>query len=184
VQVDAATVRRIVAALRAAPPRAGRTRVLAVDGPSAAGKTVLAGALAAALGGVPVVHLDDFYPGWDGLADGVTRLRRWVLEPLAAGRPAGWRRYDWVAGRDAEWHPVPSAPVLVVEGCGAGARVCAPYLSLLVWVEAPADVRWRRAMARDGDAYRPYWERWRRQEDALYGEERTRERADVFVRTG
>lgn len=182
-RVDAQTVRDLAAQLLAAPPRAGRTRVLAVDGPSASGKTVLAAALAGTLDDAPVVHLDDLYPGWDGLAAGIDRLRTGVLEPLTRGEPAGYRRYDWAAGRDAEWHHLPPAPVLVVEGCGAGARACAPYLSLLVWVEAPPDVRWRRAMARDGEAYRPYWRRWQRQEDEMYGEERTRERADAVLPT-
>ena len=158
--------------------------MLALDGPSGSGKTTLAGALAKILGGAPVVHLDDLYPGWEGLAAGVDRVRRWVLEPLARGEPAGYRRYDWASGRDAEWHQVPAAPELIIDGCGSGARACAPYLSLLVWVEAPVAVRRRRALARDGEAYCPYWQTWARQEEALYAEERTRDRADVIVRTG
>jgi hypothetical protein len=69
----------------------------------------------------------------------------------------------------------------VVEGVGCGARACAPYLSLLVWVEAPRDVRFARGIARDGEAYRPHWERWARQEQALFAAEGTRERADVII---
>ena len=42
---------------------------LLIDGPSGAGKTTLALQIGEALG-IPVVHLDDFYPGWGGLAEG------------------------------------------------------------------------------------------------------------------
>jgi uridine kinase len=186
----AATAARVARLALAAPPRAGATRVVGVDGPSGAGKTTLATAVAGALGGAggtgrpaPVVHLDDIYPGWDGLADAVPRLLEWVLEPLAAGLPARYRRFDWPADEYAEWHDVATdgARALVVEGVTCGARACAPYLSLLLWVEAPRDLRFRRGIERDGEAYRPYWERWARQEDAHFAAEDTRRRADVVV---
>jgi uridine kinase len=161
--------------------------VVAVDGPSGSGKTTLATALAHALAtdGIPapVLRLDDVYPGWDGLDDAVPRLLEWVLEPLAAGRPARYRRFDWPSGEYAEWHDVPTAgaAALVVEGVSSGARACAPYLSLLLWVEAPRDVRFARGVERDGEAYRPHWERWARQEDAHFAREHTRERADEIL---
>jgi hypothetical protein len=52
---------------------------------------------------------------------------------------------------------------------------------LLVWVEAPEAERFRRAMERDGDAYRPHWDRWARQERIHFAREGTRARADVVV---
>jgi uridine kinase len=177
----------LAARVLAAPPRAGGTRVVAVDGPSGSGKTTLAAALATALGDAgrpaPVVHLDDIYPGWDGLDDAVPRLLEWVLEPLAAGREPRYRRFDWPRHEYAEWHHVATAEAaaLVVEGVSSGARACAPYLSLLVWVEAPRDLRFARGMARDGEGYRPHWERWARQEDAHFAREDTRARAAVIL---
>lgn len=181
---------RVAALCLGRPARAGGTRVLAVDGPSGSGKTTLAaaltGALSAALPGadrVAVVHMDDLYPGWDGLADAAPLLSEQVLEPLAHGRPAAFRRWDWDAGRWAGSVAVPTADVLVVEGVGCGARACAPRLSALVWVEAPAEERVRRGLARDGEAYRPHWERWAAQERAHFAAQGTRERADVVVTT-
>jgi cytidylate kinase len=180
---DAASSQRAVAALaRAAPPRAGTTRVIAIDGPSGSGKTTWAGGLAATLD-APLVHLEDFYPGWDGLAATLPRLRDWVLRPLAEGAAAGYRRFDWVRGAYAEWHEVPVAGTLVVEGVGSGALLAAPFLSLLVWVEAPALVRRERALARDGDTYAPHWERWARQEEAYFAADRPRDRAQAIVDT-
>jgi uridine kinase len=164
---------------RARPAGGGRSQVVAVDGPSGSGKTTLGRRLAAAAGRAALVHMDDLYPGWDGLEDAVPRLVGQVLEPLAAGRPARWRRWDWAAHRYAAEVEVQPAPVVVVEGVGSGARACAPHLSLLVWIEAPPALRLERGLARDGEAYRPHWERWARQEQAHFAREGTRERADV-----
>ena len=180
---------RIIERVRAAPVRAGHTRVLAIDGPSGAGKTTLAAAIRTALddaGPVPVVHLDSIYPGWDGLAAGVSRLVEWVLHPLAEGRPVRYRRYDWDRDRYAEWIEVPTVPappILIVEGVGAGALPCAPYLSLLVWLDAPAKLRFERGIARDGEAYRPHWQRWADQEDRYFAEHDPRGRADLRLET-
>ena len=173
-------VPRLVDLLDQAPARAGRTRVLAIDGPSGSGKTSLAGALSTALDQAPVVHLDDLYPGWDGLAATVPRLVDGVLRPLAEGRPMGYRRYDWERGEDAEWIELAApGPVLIVEGAGAGARAGAPYLSVLAWLDAPAETRFARAMARDGDTYRPHWQRWADQETRYFAENDPRGRADL-----
>ncbi|TXR57473.1 AAA family ATPase [Quadrisphaera setariae] len=170
---------------RAAGP--GGVRVLAVDGPSGSGKTTLAGAVAELLRerGVSTseVHMDDLYPGWDGLAESVGLVTTQVLEPLTAGAPAQFRRWDWVAHRWAEQVPVPAADVVVVEGVGCGSRPCAPHLTALVWVEADDDERMRRGIERDGEAYRPHWERWAVQERALFTAEGTRDRADLVLRT-
>ncbi len=180
------TVRRIVDRLAAAPTRAGRTKVLAIDGRSGSGKSTLARAVRAALDpSPPLVAVEDLYPGWDGLSDGVARLHEWVLAPLAAGRPARYRRYDWARGEyRAGPVDVPESEVLIVEGVGAGSRSGRPYLSLVVYLEAPEPVRFARAMARDGDTYRPHWRRWADQEQRLLaGDDDPRAAADLIIRT-
>lgn len=155
---------------------------MCVDGPSGSGKSTLGERLAAALGGSPVLHMDDLYPGWDGLADAVPLLHERIVAPLAAGRAARYRRYDWVRGTYyAEEHDLGRPPLLVVEGVASGARVVAAHTVLLAWVEAPRAERFRRGIERDGEAYRPHWERWARQEDVHFAAERTRERADLLV---
>jgi uridine kinase len=173
---------QLVRAVSDAVPRHPPTTIVGVDGPSGSGKTTLAERLRAALApdlAVAVLHMDDLYPGWDGLTDGVPNLLRWVLEPLAAGRPAGYRRFDWVADSFAVWHDLPPVKVLIVEGVGSGAAAVAPLLDLLWWIEAPQPVRFERGIARDGEAYRPNWERWAVQERSMFARDRTRERADV-----
>jgi hypothetical protein len=166
----------------AAPPRCGRTRLVCVDGPSGAGKTGLAARLVAALGGAALLRMDDLYPGWDGLAAGVESLRRDVAAPLAEGRPARYRRWDWTTNAYAGPHDLGTPPVLVIEGVGAGAvapTAGGPGASLLVWLDAAEEIRYRRAMERDGATYAPHWARWAAQERAHFAADRTHERADV-----
>jgi dephospho-CoA kinase len=154
--------------------------VVAIDGPSGAGKSTLAELTAAELG-AQVVHVDDLIPGWDGLTAGPEIVQRDILEPIAQGRDGGFRRYDWDRQEYAEWWPVPRAAYLVVEGCASGTRPVAAYLSLLVWVDAPRELRFERGMERDGETFRPYWERWERQSQALWAADGTAGRADVVV---
>jgi uridine kinase len=171
-------------ALQGAPARAGRTRVLAIDGRSGAGKTRLAAELSAALGAA-VVSLEDLYSGWDGLDRGIGVLVSEVLEPLAAGRTLRVPRYDWVAGTWGEPVVLEPPEVLIVEGVGAGARRAAAFESLLVWLEAPTAIRKQRALDRDGETFAPYyWDIWAAQEAAMLARERTRERANLVLRTG
>ena len=167
--------------VRAVPPRCGTTWLVCIDGPSGSGKTTLADRLATALGGPPVLHMDDLYPGWDGLAAAVPLLNEQVVAPLAAGRAACYCRYDWHREEFAEKRDLGMPELLIVEGAGCGARLIAERAVLLVWVEAPRDVRFRRGIARDGETYRPHWERWAHQEAAHFAAEATACRADLRV---
>ncbi|MCO1654719.1 AAA family ATPase [Pseudonocardia humida] len=168
----------VAAGVRAAQARCGGTRLVCVDGLSGAGKTALAQRLAAALDGPPVLHMDDLYDGWDGLSEGVRRLRA-LVEGLVGGGPARYHRYDWHAGAYGAEVDLGRPDVLVVEGVGAGS--VAERASLVLWLEAPETVRYRRSMARDGETYRPYWEAWASQERAHFAGTGTAARADLVV---
>jgi uridine kinase len=171
----------LVALVDASEPRCGTTHLVAIDGPSGAGKTTLASDLAAALA-APTVHMDDLYPGWAGLWEAVLRLQEWVIVPLQQGQPARYRRWDWAASEYAEWVQLPPAEVIIVEGCGAGARPGAAAISALAWVEAEESIRRARGVARDPD-YAQFWDQWAAQERRLYAADRTWERADLIVDT-
>ena len=180
---DPAHVAQVVEALEAAPARCGAVRVVAVDGPSGSGKTTLARGVAAALD-APVVHMDRIYPGWDGLAASVGLLVEQVLEPLARGEAAAYRLWDWETGTWDGTRSVAPADVVVVEGCGSSVGPAGDCAAVRVWVEAPREERRRRGLARDGEAYRPHWERWAAQEERLYALDGTRAKADLVVTTG
>jgi len=174
-------VAAVVAHVDASEPRCGTTRLVVVDGPSGAGKTTLARRVADELS-APTVHMDDLYPGWDGLREGVLRAHEWVAEPLGRGLPARYRRWDWALDRYAEWVQVPASDVLVLEGCGSAVRPVGEAASTVVWVEADEPVRHARGMARDA-AYEPFWDRWAAQEKDLYAADGTRGRADLLLDT-
>ena len=169
----------------AAPPGLGRTHLVCIDGPSGGGKSTLARRLARILEQstrpTPVIHMDDLYEGWEGLGTVWSRLEAWVLAPLRSGRPACYRRYDWHREEYAEWHEVPAASVLIVEGVGSADRAIDGEATVKLWVDAPEEIRYARGMARDGDGYRPYWQLWADQEEEHFAAERTKERADLIV---
>src|SRR5271156_6620727 len=112
------TAVQLAGRLAGTEPRLGRTRLVAVDGRSGSGKTWLAGRLARPLD-APVIHLDDLYPGWDGVAKAADVLTEWVIEPLSRQEPARWRRFDWDTMSYAEWHRTEAAGVVLLEGCGS-----------------------------------------------------------------
>lgn len=179
--VDAVAVRAL-----AAQPRCGEVVVVAIDGRSGAGKTTLAGGVELALGAagtVAVLHMDQLYPGWDGLAESPALLTRQVLEPLSRGEPAAYREWSWARERWAGTREVPPCRYLVVEGCGASVDPARAYAALTVFVDADLLLRQRRGIARDGETYRPHWQRWADQEDALFDADRTRRRADLVIDT-
>ncbi len=180
---DPADVEAVLSALAGAAPRCGRTRVIAVDGPSGSGKTTLALGLVEALG-CPAVHMDEIFPGWDGLADAVPLLVDQVLTPLSHGSPAVYRLWDWDASAWGDSRVVEPVDHLVVEGCGSSVGAAGEFAAVRVWVEAPHSERMRRGIERDGETFRPHWERWAAQEEALFAADRTREHADVVVSTG
>lgn len=181
-RADPAHVAAVVAVARAASTPPGGTVIVAVDGRSGSGKTLLATAVAAALD-APVVHLDDVYPGWDGLAEGVALVTADLLEPVSRGAAGTHRRWDWMRSRPGRVVEVPPAPLIVLEGCGSLVEPAGRHATVRVWVDAPDDERRRRALARDGEAYAPHWERWAAQEERAYAG-RPWEGADLVVRTG
>jgi uridine kinase len=176
-----AEVDRVLAHAGSRPATLGSARLVCDDGPAGSGKTTLAARLAGRTGAT-VVHMDDLFPGWDGIRLAAPHVVA-LLEPLARGETGRYRRYDWLAGAYAEEHQVSPAPLLVLEGVGAGGTAWAELITTLVWVEAPRDERLRRGLERDGSAVEPQWRQWMLAEDEVFDEERTRERADLVLAT-
>ena len=119
------------------------------------GKSTLAAALARLVNGWQVLHLDDWYPGWDGLAAGADIARR-IAADLRAGRASSYEAWDWENGTTGATIHVPLAPT-IIEGCGA----IEAEADLAVWIADPGEEERRhRALARDGQTYAPHWQRW------------------------
>lgn len=132
-------------------------------------------------GEVQIVALDDVYPGWDGLRQGSEVIRESVLTPHGAGEPAHWRRWDWGADRYDRADSAAPGTALIVEGSGVLTAASAPLATVSVWLESPEKSRRDRALERDGDAYRPHWERWAAQEQAHLDRDAPRDRATIVI---
>ncbi|MFI5983023.1 uridine kinase [Streptomyces sp. NPDC051555] len=176
-----ASLAPLAGALLALPPSLGPVRVIGVDGHAGSGKSTFAGRLAEALGGAPVLHLDDVATheelfGW------TERLRTQVLDPLAAGRAAHWAPYDWVARRFGPERVLDPAPVLLIEGVGAGRRALRPFLARLMWMEMPREQSWGRGRNRDGRELSLFWDGWERAERAHFADDPSRPFAHTLVR--
>jgi cytidylate kinase len=170
------------------PARLGAVRLVVVDGPAGAGKTTFAGRLAAALSAegveVAVVHADELVHGWADQFGFRDRLERLVLARMRAGRPGRYRPYDWVAGALRAERTVPVPDVLIVEGSGTAHAGLRDELSLSVFIDAPAALRWARALARDGPGIAAPLRLWMMAERESFAAQRPAEWVDHLIDAG
>ena len=160
-----------------------RPYLVGIDGRSGAGKTSLAEQLVAVLRparDVTLFHLEDLYPGWDGLDEGTRTYVEQVLLPLRAGRDAEWSAWDWVTGSPGTPRLTRVAEVVVLEGVGACSAAARGLLDVSVWVELPTALRYDRALSRDGAYYAEHWDRWAAQEDAYLALDHVWEQVDIL----
>ncbi|WP_320536789.1 aminodeoxychorismate synthase component I [Pseudarthrobacter sp. IC2-21] len=158
--------------------------IIAIDGRSGAGKTTLAIELAAQLRNhhkVALFHLEDIYPGWNGLATGIERYVSTVLTPLSRGEAATWTSWDWANHYDGDTRVTLPAEIVIIEGVGAAAAEARPLLSAVIWADSPEDVRRTRALERDGGTYEPFWEQWAAQEADWLATDDVPAQADIRV---
>ncbi len=171
----------VAAAVAAVDGRQG-TRWIGVDGKGATGKTSLAARIAAVLPGSVIVHIDDFarpdLRGWER-----DRFVQQILQPLLAGQPGHYQRWDFDRNVGAEWHTVPVGVPVVVEGVSAtDVRLGVPW-DFTIWIEVPYQTRLARILERDGPAMMDRWlTDWMPSEDAYEEEQRPQDRVDLVYR--
>ena len=198
------SVSSLVDRISSAAPRCGDTRLVLIDGQAGAGKSTIANRLAAALGGdasggagtflpdaelteddpVQIVHGDDLYEGWGGLATLDNVLLADILEPLAAGGTGVFQMWDWNEGRRSHTIRVPQRRVLIVEGVGVALPRARELAVLTMFASAPWETRLARGLARDAHAYDDavsLWEGFERDEQSHHARTRAREDADVLL---
>jgi molybdenum cofactor guanylyltransferase len=161
----------------------GAPVVVAIDGPSCTGKSVLATALALR-SGAAVVEGDDFYRNTlprlsvaqrDQMSDAAVvhavidweRLRAEALLPLRARQSATFQPYDWNAddGRLAPPKSIPAADVIILEGVYAARPDLADLVDIAVYLGVDPQVRARRYAERKND---PDWQRFWERGEAHY----------------
>ena len=137
--------------------------VVLIDGASGTGKTALAAHLASRWPQhreVVVVHMDDLYGGWTGLAAGILGLEVGLFEARARGADAHLRSYNWGAGRWEDGPTIPAHVDVIVEGCGSFGAGGSPSATARIWLDAPLDVRRERALSRAGEDFERHWDLW------------------------
>lgn len=173
----------LAARLRTAPPSCGPVRLIAVDGHAGSGKSTFAGRLAEELGGAPVVHTDDLATH-EELFAWSERFGAQILAPLSRGETARYSVYDWVRGAFTEERALAPAPLVLVEGVGAGRRALRPYLACLLWMELASEHSWERGQLRDGPGLSAFWSGWIPAERAHFAADPSRPYADFLVHQG
>src|SRR6185312_9751647 len=170
--------------------------VVAIDGRSGVGKSILASQLGAVLP-ASVIPTDDFFAAeltsadWDArspserarVAIDWRRLRRLVLEPLLAGRAAVWHPFDFAAGVRADGSYAfasgsirrDAAPLIILEGAYSSRPELADLVEVAILVEAPAATRHERLALREAGDFLDAWHRrWDAAEDYFFTEVRPR----------
>ncbi|GIH19560.1 uridine kinase family protein [Rugosimonospora africana] len=161
-------------------------RIVGIDGPSGSGKSFLAAQVSKLLA-APIVEIDDFV-SWDCFADWWPRFDTQVLTPLLAGRDAVYQARDWsdwYGSSLGAWKTQPWSSTIVLEGVTCTRRETMGRLAYAVWVEAPAELRLARGLARDTalPGKEELWQRWMREEDTFFAADDTRNRADTIIDT-
>jgi len=154
--------------------------LIVVDGRSGSGKTDWALRLSKDLG-YYVVSLDEVYPGWDGLDAGQALVARTLLPLWFEHGEITIPQWNWLTMSYTSTRRVVSPEGLIVEGCGALSSWTAALATTSVWLETAEAERNRRAIARDGDTYRPHWMRWAKQEERFLSLHRSPELAHERV---
>lgn len=139
--------------------------IILIDGKSGVGKSSLARQLAASLGAT-IVHLDDSYPGWGGLAAGRDAIIESVVVPVSVGLPGQFRLWDWARECPGDLVTVNPSDVVIVEGCGISTPRSRELSATVLWLECTEEVRIARLLGRDGTDFDSHYEDWDRQVDA------------------
>lgn len=166
----------------------GRPAVVAVDGRSGSGKSTLARRLAALEPGAQMLHIDDLdwnepLYQWDHvLVEALARLR---ADGALEFTPPAWPRH----GRAGAITIADGAPLVLVEGTGAGMRAVTDLIDAHLWVQTDYAIAEERGIGRDiadgtnGDAEESvrFWHDWQAAERPFFAADRPWERADVVV---
>ncbi|MEY4119148.1 MAG: hypothetical protein RLZZ116_2476 [Planctomycetota bacterium] len=156
-----------VGAIRAAARARGTRAVVAVTGPVAAGKSTLARALVSPMMGQTggcVVSTDHYLPDYERTPEhlrdlpessDLARLARDLAE-LRQGRATRIPQWSFESHARVGELLVEPAELIVVEGLHALHEVPRVHVDIGVFVEAPRDARWARAVARERAGERPW----------------------------
>lgn len=170
-----------------------KTTLVLIDGHAGSGKSMIAQALREeifkqTLDAPTLIHMDDLYPGWEGLRAGSLYLIQQILEPLASGKRASWQLWDWESSRRGRpneagngFRESAGGNIVIIEGCGALSIRSKELAALTIWIDADPEVRAQRLKERDGNRFTAEMALWSEQEHQFYEAEASKSLADLLV---
>jgi uridine kinase len=162
------------------------TPVILIDGRAGSGKSTLAAKLQNELfkqgESMPrVIHMDDLYEGWQGLALGAEYLQRFILQPLLTKKSSSWQEYNWELEQRERWREFSGGTPLIVEGCGSLNQFSSTIANICIWLEVDEEIRRARWQERDGNAFDEYFDIWAAQELDFIAREKSPSLADFWL---
>jgi uridine kinase len=166
--------------------RGNQTPIVLIDGRAGSGKSTFAEKLQQQLfrdgeSAPRVIHMDNIFEGWDGLALGSDYLVRFILNPLARKETASWQDWSWVRNERSSWREFSGGTPLIVEGCGALTERSKEHAYLTIWLEASEETRRQRWLERE--RHLDKFDFWAAQELDFYAREKSKSLADLVIET-
>lgn len=172
-------------------PEKNTARIVAIDGPSASGKTTIAAQLEKILE-AGIIHMDDFFLPQDlrtnnrlAQPGGNVHYERFieeVLPSLSSMEAFSYRKFDCSLMRFNGKREVPKAKWRIVEGAYSCHPEFGNYMDLRVFLEIDAVEQHRRIHARNGEEMaRLFAERWIPMEEAYFQQYHIREKSHLVL---
>ena len=166
--------------------RGNQTPIVLIDGRAGSGKSTFAESLQQQLfrdgeSAPRVIHMDNIFEGWDGLALGSDYMVRFILQPLARRETASWQDWSWVKNQRSSWREFSGGTPLIVEGCGSLTERSKEHADISIWLEASEEVRRERWIQRERHLEK--FDFWAAQELDFYAREKSQSLADLVIKT-
>jgi uridine kinase len=166
--------------------RGNQTPIILIDGRAGSGKSTFAEKLQQQLfrdgeSAPRVIHMDNIFEGWDGLALGSDYMVRFILQPLARQETASWQDWSWVKNQRSSWREFSGGTPLIVEGCGSLTERSKEHADVSIWLEASEETRRERWIQRERHLEK--FDFWAAQELDFYAREKSQSLADLVIRT-
>jgi uridine kinase len=166
--------------------RGNQTPIILIDGRAGSGKSTFAESLQQQLfrdgeSAPRVIHMDNIFEGWDGLALGSDYMVRFILQPLARRETASWQDWSWVKNQRSSWREFSGGTPLIIEGCGSLTERSKEHADISIWLEASEEVRRERWIQRERHLEK--FDFWAAQELDFYAREKSQSLADLVVKT-
>ena len=181
-----ALIEKIISQVLELIDRGNQTPIVLIDGRAGSGKSTFAEALQQQLfrdgeSAPRVIHMDNIFEGWEGLALGSDYMVRFILQPLARQETASWQDWSWVKNQRSSWREFSGGTPLIVEGCGSLTERSKEHADIAIWLEASEEVRRERWIQRERHLEK--FDFWAAQELDFYAREKSQSLADLVIKT-